>query len=479
MKKKRWIKWGALGALCLGVVLATVLGTRGYRMAHMARDFEAQIRYMLQNNTTIGAAPAANAFSDIYLEAIFGDNPELLEQLRTVVRRGLERQPDLDMGEVAGMIVTYRLDDESRVTDVAAHVVGGFPLGRMSPQFHRHGFFRHQIDENLWNTGNTALRFLGRDMVLFAGEELVASQMEIIEGILRGDIIPLVNSLEMPIYYTAVLPDPRRMVPPQLRHHVQAMVLRGMLAPYEGRSEVILLTTSPRSANYTMSVMTDLKRVAEIALKTKFKGVVQETDWGPMINPWWSYEMVQTSERAVIEREENIVRMRTQYERVMVNAVLKTMERFGRDWNAMRLTMEERMDPREVDRIIATRKPLHYWSEEHRWGPDWPIAPSPEELEQRRLEQEVRRTAADARRTARIADQAEAILARAERAHERAVQAAAENPELEPQARRAAQELEEARQQVRQTREEAQRAAEEADRAVQELQQALDTAATE
>ena len=417
MKIKKWMKAAALSTACLAVVGLVVVGVRAYRMADIARDFEAQVRYMIENGGTIGAAPANATFSTHYLEAIFGENPELLAQLQGVVQRGLEETPALNLGEVAAMIVTHRQDQDGQVTDVAAHVVGGFPLGRMAPQFHRHGFFRHQIDENLWDMGNSVLRFLGRDMVLFADEDVVGVQMEIIEGILQGNIIPLVNNLEKPIYYTAVFPDPRRIVPPQLRHHVQAVVTRGSIAPYEGRSEFILLTTTPRSATYATSVLSDMKRMAEIALKTKFKGVVQETEWGPMINPWWAYEMVKTSEEAVIEREENIVRMRTEYERVMVNAVLKTLERFGRDWNAMRLTMEERMDPREVDRLMATRKPLHYWSEEHRWGPDWPIAPSEAELEQRRLEEEEREAAREARRAAREAARAEAAAAReAERA---------------------------------------------------------------
>lgn len=400
---KKKIKTVVLAAMCVVVAALVWVGLRAYRMADIALDFEAQVRYMIEHGGTVGAAPASTTFSADYLEAIFGDSPELLAQLRGVVQRGLEDAPALNLGEVAAMIVTHRQDEEGQISDVAAHVVGGFPLGRMAPQFHRHGFFRHQIDENLWNTGNTILRFLGRDMVLFADEAVAEKQTEIIEGILRGDIIPLVNSLEKPIHYTAVFPDPRRVVPPQLRHHVQAIVTRGSLAPYEGRTELILLATTPRSANYTMSVMSDLKRMAQIALKTKFAGVVHETPWGPMINPWWSYEMVETSKKAEIEREESIVRMRTEYERVMVNAILKSVERFGRDWYAMRLSMEEGMDPRVVDRKLASRKPLHYWSDEHRWGPDWPIAPSPEELEQRRREEEERRAAREAARAERAA----------------------------------------------------------------------------
>ncbi len=401
MKNNWFISWrGRIAVGILGVlVLASLpLGRRVYQMAFMARDFESQIRYMIENGGTIGAVPAEMAFSDLYLEAMFGENPELLAQLRVVIRRGLEDDPDLNLGEVAAMVVTHREDDEGNVKDVVAHIVGGFPLGRLAPQFHRDGFFRHQIDENLWTMGNSVLRFAGRDMVMFADEAVADAQAQVIEGILDGDIIPLVNSLESPIFYTAVLPNPRRVVPNQLRHHVQAVLYRGALAPHAGRTEVVLLTASQRSANYTMRVASDLKRMAELALKTQFHGIERQTEWGPHIDPWWAYEMAQTSLRTEVEREENIVRMSTEFDRVMVNAILKSLERFGRDWRRMRLVQEEQIDPREVDRQMASRSPLHYWSDEHRWGPNWPIAPTPEELAAQAGEMEVRRAEARADR---------------------------------------------------------------------------------
>lgn len=445
------------------VAAAGFVGWRAYRFADIAYDFEAQIRYMVDNGGTIGAVPANNTFSDIFLDAIFGDNPDLLNQLRAVMRRGIERDPDISLGEVSAMIVTYSENGEGEVFDVAAHIVGGFPLGRLTPQFHRDGFFRGQLDDGLWNTGNTLLRFLGRDMVVFADEAVKAEQSEIIEGVMQGEIMPLVNRLDRPLHYTTVLPNPRGVVPPQLRHHVQAIVIKGRLEPYEGETETMILTTSPRSATYTMSVLSDMKFMAEMTLRSTFRGIEREVEWGTTINPWWSYEMAQASERATIEREENIVRIHTDFRRPMVNAALKTVERFGRDWNVKRLTHEAGMDPREVDRLIASAKPLHYWSDEHRWGPDWPIAPSPEELEHRRLMTEVRRAEGDVR-------QAEARVQTAEREAERAAQrlaAAGEEPAPELQAeatrttgavRAAQQDLETALQQV----EELQRALEEA-----------------
>lgn len=461
----------------MGGITGGWLGWRGYRLAHMAYTVEGQVRYMVETGGTIGAAPADETFSAQYLEAIFGDDPALLAQLSAVIDEGLESEPDLNLGEVAAMIVTHRRDDDDVISQVAAYVVGSFPLGRVNPEFHRDGFFRHQLEEPLWDTGRSALRFVGRDMVLFADEDVKPVNTAIIEGILRGDILPLANSLHEPLHYTAVFPDPRRVVPPRLRHHVQAVVTRGRLKPQAGESEVIVLTRSPRSANYTQSIVSDLRRMAEIALRTKFRGDEREQDWGTQAGVWWAAEMLDTLEMSILEREENIIRLQSQYRRPMVNALLKALERFGRDWQARRLIEEELLDPREADRLMATRSPLHYWSDEHKWGPDWPIAPSPAELDERRRR-------AEARQALREAEQAEVMAQRQTAAAQRAENWAAElaqrvAAEPEPSERRLAQ-LEQAQAEAvraRETADAAQAAALEARATATAAQQAAEEAA--
>jgi len=119
--------------------------------------------------------------------------------------------------------------------------------------------------------------------------------------------------------------------------------------------------------------------------------------------------MVQTSERAKIEQEESIVRAHTEFERIMVNVVLKAIERLGRDLAQMRGSLDEKLDPRIVDAQLQSRKPLHYWSEPHRWGPNWPIPPTEAELELARAQKEAARQAA-------LAAAEEAAAAKAEEA---------------------------------------------------------------
>jgi len=373
-KKRKIVISSVLGVLIIAGVAASVIGYRAYRLWNIGNDMKGQIRYLIESGNTIGEAPAAETFSADYLGAIFGSNPELLAQLKKVVSRGLADAPVLNLGEVAAMVVTHHKDASNNVIDVAAHVIGGFPVGKRKPGFHRDGYFKHLVDDNIWKHGNSTIGFLGRDMVLFADENIVLQQEKMLEAAMDGNILPLAESLSNPLYFTMVMPNPKRILPGQLRKHVQAIVIKGYLSKTDGRCEFIFLTQSDKSATYTVSILRDMKIAAEVALKTKWKGVERETDWGTMIDPWWSYEMVQASEASVLEKELNLVRAKTEFSRVMVNVVLKSIERMGRDLAQMRGSLEKRLDPRVVDANMRTRKPGHYWSEPHRWGPNWPIA---------------------------------------------------------------------------------------------------------
>jgi hypothetical protein len=372
----KWWKIAAGLAVAVGLV-ASYYSYRALRVYRVASNFESQIRYLIQNGGTIGESPASETFSVDYLQAIFGENPDLLEKLKVIVQQGLADQPALNLGEVAAMIVTYHLADDGKAEDIVVHAVGGFELAREKPGFHRNGYFFQQLDNNLWNYGNMLVGFLGRDMVLFSSDEAVTkTHREMLDSLFSGDISVLVNTLKRPMYFTAVFPDPRQVVPPQLRSHVQAVVFKGYLGYFQGGWEAIVLTPSPKSATYALAILRDMKTAADYALKARWKGVIQQKEWGQVIDPWWAYEVVKTSEKTTMEKEQNLVRIKTDFERVMVNAVLKSVERLSRDLAQMKGSMTEGLDPREVDARLKTAKPDHYWSELHQWGPDWPIAPT-------------------------------------------------------------------------------------------------------
>jgi hypothetical protein len=356
--------------------VASYYSYRAVRVYRVASSFESQIRYLIENGGTIGEAPASETFSVNYLQAVFGDNPDLLEKLKGIVQTGLENQPALNLGEVAAMIVTYHLTDDGKTEDIVVHAMGGFELAREKPGFHKSGYFFQQLDNNLWNYGNLLVGFLGRDMVLFSSDEAVTkTHQDMLASLFTGDITVLVDNLKRPMHFTAVFPDPRQIVPPQLRSHVQAVVFKGYLGHFKGEWEAIVLAPSPKSATYALAILHDIKTASDFALKARWKGVIQQKEWGPTIDPWWAYEMVRTSERTTMEKEQNLVRIKTDFERVMVNAVLKSIERMSRDIAQMKGSLTEKLDPREVDARLKTAKPNNYWSETHQWGPDWPIAP--------------------------------------------------------------------------------------------------------
>ncbi len=372
---KRRVQIVLLALLAVGIAVGAAVAVRGKRLVRTAYDWRKEIRFLIENGGTIGEVPATEAFEDGYLEAVFGGDPELLAKLRGVISKGLAEDPSLSLGEVAAMLVTYRKNSDGRVEDVVAHVIGGFPLGQRRPGFHKDGFFQAQIDRNLWGTGNSMIAFLGRDIVLFADETVANAQQNVLESILSGDIMPMVEMIEdRPIFFTAVFPDPRRVVPPQLRPHIQAFILKGHLAPYEGSYDITILTPNPESAAYALSMIYDMKLATAMVLQGRFQGIVLQKSWGPHIPVWWAHEMDKNLKRMTLEKEQNLVRLRLDFERVMVNVTLKSVERMGRDLSQMRGSLDEKLDPRLVDARLKSEKPLHYWSDAHEWGPDWPIA---------------------------------------------------------------------------------------------------------
>lgn len=352
------------------------LGYRAYRATMAGRDLYHQIRYLIENGGTVGEVPALEAFSFNFLDAIFADTPELQQQLKALLRRRLREEPSLYIGEVAGLLITYQTESDGSITDVVLHAIGGFPLARRKPSFYPGGYFFQQLDRDLWNYGNILLGLLGRDLVVMAPDETSrVKHQALLDTLLSGEIMPLVARLDRPFHYRMVFPAPKHVVPPQLRNHIKVVIVKGFLSPYKGETEVLSMAPNPRSADYAATIIADMKRIATFLLRTRWHGAERQTLWGPVRNPWWAYEMAQTFEKATINSERNIVRAHSSYERVMVNALLKCVERMSRDLAAMQYVQTDNLDPREADAKLATRKPMHYWSEAHQWGPDWPIPP--------------------------------------------------------------------------------------------------------
>jgi len=375
-------------AVILLVVLGGTFSVTGYRTLRLYNnitDISSQVNYLIENGGTIGQAPADSTLSSTYLDIIFGDDPELLSQLKQAVEKGVKETPDVKDGEVAAIIVTYRKNGDDKIEHVAAHIAGGFPLGQRKITMHRDGYFASQIDENLWQTGDSSLKFLGRDLIVWANsEEDTRAQKEMIEAVFSGEIMLLASNItDKPLFYTAVLPAPRHLVPDKMKPHVRAILLNGSLSPDRGTFELIVLTDNERSAALVSTMMYDLRTSILIGLRTRFGGVQEDSPWGPHVPVWWAYEMANAVEDMQLTRRDRTVRLTSQYERRMVNVTLKTIERFGRDYTMIRGVQQDKLDPRVMDARMQSRKPNHYWSDAHRWGPDWPIGSSTNLLIQR------------------------------------------------------------------------------------------------
>lgn len=374
----------------LTIVVSAYAAIRGYRLYETASDARDQVQYLIENGESVGTVPASAALNPIFLQSMFGTDPELNQQLSEALATAQQEDPSLRQGEISAMMVTYRKngngngngnggvngDGIGSASDVAVHIFGDLPLGRREISMARNGFFNVQIDDGLWDMGNSILSVLGRDLFIVATEdEIERRQQDILEAILTGDILPLVNLIsESPLYYMIVFPNPRDLVPYKLRNHVQVVVAKGVISPMEAEHEMTVLARNERSASLVASILYDFRTASVLALRSRFRGVVEETTWGDYVPVWWAHEMADTVEQVQLSREDNVVTLSASYQRVMVNAMMKTIERFGRDYTRARGVQEEKLDPRYVDaQYLRTESPAHYWSRQHKWGPNWPF----------------------------------------------------------------------------------------------------------
>ena len=373
--KKRILPICLLLLLVLGATGAH-FGYRAYRTASIAMDWRDQIKYQLiEEGLQIGGAPAQDVLAPAFLKAIFGDNPKLLGQLSSSIAEGLANPNKLQLTEIAAMLVTYRIKSGNEVSNLCVTNIGSYKANRMRPGFHRDGYFQNHLDRNMYFVGNTIIGFLGRDVDMIAAEADKEAQMRLVDSLFTGEVTNIVTAIEQPLFYTLVIPNPRKLLPPQLRPHIGTLILKGSMHKFHSDTETLFMCSSPKSAEYTAAVLGDMKTAAETVLRTRFGGVAEIKPWGPQIQCWWAFEMVMASEKALLQADENLVRYNLTYGRVMNNAVLKTFERMGRDLLAMTKIFDERKDPRRADAEMQSGRPSNYWGKDHFWGPNWPIAP--------------------------------------------------------------------------------------------------------
>ncbi|NCD32262.1 MAG: hypothetical protein EOL87_02470 [Spartobacteria bacterium] len=393
MKAFRTFRFTTSLILLALLAAGSFVGFRALRLYYIGRDWERQLRYLVGSGESIDGTPASEALSENYLDSVLGDNPELLSNLKSLIQTGMEDDPSLNLGEVTALNVTYNRSESGQVENVVAHVCGGLQTGQSKAQMHQGGYFKNLLDEDLYDQGNKGVAFLGRDMVFFTTSNNVSSHQSLLSSLYSGDIIPLAQQLTNRVHTATVFPKPDKLLPPQLRRHTQSVILKGSMGQYDGSWDIILITKSERSASYVLSVVNDMKRSAEALLATAYKGEDIATEWGGKEYVWWAKAMLRTARQSRIEQVGNIIRVKTKFDRKMVNASLKVMESAMRDYRMIRASVDS-SDSRiagavgQADALAGKagrlqregKQLMKYWGDEHEWGPDWPIPPQQSEL---------------------------------------------------------------------------------------------------
>lgn len=389
--------------LLLALVAGGVAGWRAYGIYQTGVGGYKHLRYLLESGETVEGAPADDVLSDSYLLSLFGDNPELVDRLKTVVDLGMATDANLKLGNVSVMIVTYRNDPEGRVVDTAIYVIGGFPDPKSRRLgFHSTGYFREHLDPSLWLTGNSVMNLLGRDIIVFCEQDKAEAHMSLLFDLLNGHILPLAQRIaETPLHYAIVFPSPKELAPPHLRQKLQTVIVKGQMDGDSGQVETMLVSSSARAAAQVHTITKDMLTMARFIFHEHYFGYIKEMDWGGKMNDmWWAVEYVKLLDKFQLIQDQILVIARAESDRFQNNVILKTIERAGRDIAMQKSYLLASELPWEF--AFNKENPSGgYWSVPHRWGSEWPFGdegiPTPgsvaaaAERERLRAEQEAER----------------------------------------------------------------------------------------
>jgi hypothetical protein len=355
------------------VVAAGFVGYRVWDLYRTASGGYRHLRYLLESGETVEGAPADDVLSDNYLRSLFGDNPDLVEQLKSVVDLGMATDANLRLGNIAAMLVTYRkAGDEIR--DPAIYAIGGFPDPKSERLgFHGTGYFAQEFDPAMWNFGNSLVHLLGRDIVIFCEQDKAESHMALLFDLLHGDIVTLAKRIvEAPLYYAIVFPEPGEVAPPNIKNALQTVLVRGSMEGDKGVCDWMFICPDVRSAGHVETLCRDTIALARATFHDKYGGYIKEMPWGKMNDNWWATEYVDLIDAYTIKVEQKIVRAHAKQNRRQNNAILKTVERLCRDLAAQKAFYAGEL-PWQLAFSQKDSSTAGHWSKEHMEGPDWPL----------------------------------------------------------------------------------------------------------
>lgn len=372
---RKFVIRGLAFCLILALGAGVYVGWRAWSLFQTTYGGFQHLRYLLESGETVEGTPADDVLSDNYLLSLFGDNPELVERLKTVVDLGMATDANLKLGSVSAMIITYRKDKNNEVSDAAIYAVGGFPDPKSKRLgFHSSGYFQQELDPAVWLSGNAVMNLLGRDVIVFCEQDKAESHMSLLFDLLNGGVISLAQRVANDtLHYAVVFPDPKELSPPSLRNHLQTIIIRGEMSGDGGKTETIFISPTYQASAQVFTLLKDMAKLARVTFRDNFGGFLKETPWGKMNDTWWAVQFVEMIDNFKLVQDQVLVVARNEFTRPQNNTILKTIERAGRDLAAQKSFSLAGEEPWEFAYLLKENPSGGYWSAPHRWGQEWPL----------------------------------------------------------------------------------------------------------
>jgi hypothetical protein len=261
--------WLVLGFLVLGAgVLAFTFGNRFRRVVQETN----QVRNAVQeaerrHESVLRGTPVRKEFSSAFLQMAFGDNPQLLEQIRDALSQAMGERIGLAQGDAAMMLVTYRAEGEVR--DVAIHIFGNMVPEHM-PAFSSEGYWKNQLSDQFYTVGQSMLSLLGRQMVILANKDVQKSQQAVVDAVINNQNTVVQNYLHDPVSFIAVIPEPGKVLSDEFRPYMAAVLLKGKISKDEMRGEMVALSYDPKTARELAQLLSDIRLTAIGLARTRY-----------------------------------------------------------------------------------------------------------------------------------------------------------------------------------------------------------------
>ena len=273
--KANVIVWTLLVVLILTAgVLALNVTQRFHRVVQETNQVRTVVQEAVKRQEMIVKAPARKEFSAAFLQMAFGDNPQLLDEIKGSLSKALGENPTLAQGDVAMMLVTYRAEGELR--DVAIHIFGNLVPEKL-PAFSSEGYWKSQLPDSFFKMGQSMLATLGREVVILASPEAEKRQRDLLEAILNNRYDTVQNYLHEPVSFIAVIPEPGLLFTDRFRPYMAAALVKGKISLDEGRAEMVALSMDPQKAQELAQLLSDMRMMAVGIARVRYGSSVAES----------------------------------------------------------------------------------------------------------------------------------------------------------------------------------------------------------